>query len=107
MAESRDTDESSTATSKRSAEAPALIVVVGDLDLTNAEELRSAVDWALRGASHVVFDMSELTFMDSSGLAVLIDAAVRAESVVLRSVAPMVTRVIELTGVGTMFRIEP
>ncbi|MGD9793518.1 MAG: STAS domain-containing protein [Acidimicrobiia bacterium] len=86
---------------------PSVIELIGDLDLTNADALRVSVDTALSSSTRLVFDMTQLTFMDSSGLAVLIDAALRAESVSLRSVPSLVSRVIELSGVGGVFRIEP
>ena len=50
--------------------------------------------------------MSELSFMDSSGIALLIGAANQIERVTLRHPVPMVLRVIEITGLTDVFDIE-
>jgi anti-sigma B factor antagonist len=47
--------------------------LIGEVDLATAPQLREAL--AERGASDVVLDLSELTFMDSSGLGVLLTFA--------------------------------
>jgi anti-anti-sigma factor len=54
-----------------------------------------------------VIDLREVTFVDSTGLNVLINAnRVRADGLVLRSPAGAVARVLELSGMDRMFRIE-
>ncbi|MCU1358193.1 MAG: anti-sigma factor antagonist [Acidimicrobiales bacterium] len=51
----------------------ALIRVVGEMDLRTADDVIDVADELLeRGAAHVVLECSELSFIDSSGLAVLI-----------------------------------
>ncbi len=50
------------------------IKLTGELDLATAQQLREALA-AVASASEVVLDLSELTFMDSSGLAVLVSLA--------------------------------
>jgi anti-sigma B factor antagonist len=54
----------------------------------------------------VVIDMSELAFMDSSGLTVMLEAARRGASVVLRQPSPVVRRLVEITGLTDVLRIE-
>lgn len=44
----------------------------GELDITNADEFAELVEGELRGGRRVSLDLSELRFMDSSGLRVLI-----------------------------------
>lgn len=52
-----------------------LLVVRGDVDLQNAGDLRTAIeDAASNGKSRLVVDMSDVPFMDSSGLASLVGA---------------------------------
>ena len=52
-----------------------LLVVRGDVDLQNAGDLRSAIEEAATdGKSRLVVDMSDVPFMDSSGLASLVGA---------------------------------
>ena len=50
-----------------------VIRVVGEMDLRTADDVIDVADDLLeRGAAHVVLECGELTFIDSSGLAVLI-----------------------------------
>lgn len=81
-----------------------LIHLVGELDLANAESLERELDAALNdGAGQVVIDMGDLSFIDSTGIALLVTALSRGgeEGRVrfLRSRATAVTRVLQLTGV--------
>jgi anti-anti-sigma factor len=50
------------------------IHVTGEVDLCSAQELKQAVLDAQRRVRLVVVDLRELTFMDSSGVHVLLDA---------------------------------
>lgn len=54
----------------RSVRAPAAmhLLVAGELDLTNAGELETAVAEAAAGGSPVALDLSEVTFVDSAAL---------------------------------------
>jgi anti-anti-sigma factor len=58
----------------------------------------------------VVIDLANVTFIDSSGLRALLDAARRARArstdVVLRSVGPEVFRLLEITGTAGQFSID-
>ena len=48
------------------------VVVVGEIDLGATEQLRSGVDEALaHGATSIDFDLTGVSFMDSTGLGVL------------------------------------
>ena len=48
-------------------------VLSGDLDLSTLEQLQTALDASLDGKPElVVFDLRELTFLDSSGLRVIL-----------------------------------
>lgn len=48
--------------------------LVGELDHHNAEKMRKKLDKEIlsNGAETVIFDLSDLTFMDSSGIGVLL-----------------------------------
>lgn len=83
-----------------------VLKVTGELDISNVGSLRSVVD-ATFGTSleRIVFDLSELEFMDSSGLAMLLSVAERISTVELRSPRPVIRRVIELTGLSDVFVI--
>lgn len=80
-----------------------LVRVAGELDRSNADLLASCVTEAeATSAPRIVLDLSRLTFMDSSGLRVLLGAAARSDGRAgrLSLVGPTrgVRRVIELTG---------
>jgi anti-anti-sigma factor len=52
-----------------------LVSIHGDVDLKTARSFRTALDEAAQdGKSRLIVDMSEVPFMDSSGLAALIGA---------------------------------
>lgn len=79
--------------------APAL-KVSGQLDVSTEAHLREEIDHALaEQPSRIVLEVSELTFMDSSGLAVLLAAARRA-TVELRNPTDIIRRLIEIAGLG-------
>lgn len=70
--------------------AEARVVPAGELDLATAPRLESEVRAAAAAAKEVVLDLSGLTFIDSSGLRILILLYERsqAEGWVLAMVAP-------------------
>ncbi len=71
----------------------------GELDVANAEEVRQALTAA---SGSVVVDLSELSFIDSSGLTALIhardDVCARGGRFVMRGANGSVRRVFEITG---------
>jgi anti-anti-sigma factor len=80
-----------------------VITVVGDLDLESAPQLADAFDRALEsGRTHVVLDMCEVTFIDSTAIHVLVAGArelrQRFGQLALACLEPNVRRLIELTG---------
>ncbi len=84
-----------------------IVTVSGELDISNAASLEATV--ASITAEHpdrLIFDLSGLRFMDSAGIAVLIGAAASVDAVQLRDPSPIVRRVIELTGLSSVLRIE-
>jgi anti-anti-sigma factor len=81
---------------------PSRIRVQGELDLRDAPELGRCLD-AERAAGHdVVVDLRELTFIDSSGLAILVWAAESAahsgRGLTILPGPPNVMRTFEITG---------
>jgi anti-anti-sigma factor len=84
-----------------------VVVLAGELDSSNAASLRERV--ALipsRPPQPLIFDLTSLRFMDSAGIAVLIGAAATASSVSLRNPSPIIRRVLEATGLSSVFSIE-
>jgi anti-sigma B factor antagonist len=85
-----------------------VIRLSGELDMVTAERVRSAVEAALSGASErLVFDISGLEFMDSSGIALLVSATRKARNVEVRHPTPIVRRLIELTGLTEILLMVP
>ena len=88
------------------------LAVAGDLDITAAQPLDSAVAEALAGgARELLIDLTPTTFVDSTGLAHLLAARRRADAagVALRVLAPRGSEarvVIELAGVGSIVGLE-
>jgi anti-anti-sigma factor len=80
------------------------IRLTGELDLANADRLQHALEAAeSTDAATIVLDLAGLTFMDSTGVQVLVGAHVRSRAVsdrltVLRGPAA-VQRVLQLSGV--------
>ena len=75
----------------------------GELDITCREQVEPALLAALSSAQEVVVDLGNVTFCDSIGLTMFIDAHERAEAdgkrLVLRNLLPNVWRVFDVTGV--------
>ncbi len=94
--------------SARDAQGDPLITLRGELDLLGADPLRHAIAAALEpGARRLAFELEGLRFIDSAGLAVLIEASSRVEELELRSVSPAVRRAVELTGLSDVLRVTP
>ncbi|HEX4814487.1 MAG TPA: STAS domain-containing protein [Nonomuraea sp.] len=80
-----------------------LIIVAGEVDATTSEELESYIDRVRRRlGDHLIFEVSRLTFLDSSGLATLLAAATLARAhgagVHLVAPRPRVGRLLDITG---------
>jgi len=85
----------------------AVLVASGEIDLTTAPALRHALEEASQEATRVVVDMSLVVFIDSSGLAVLLDAFEHRRldhhiALCLGSTRTIVRRVLETTRIDTM-----
>jgi anti-sigma B factor antagonist len=84
----------------------ALVVVHGEVDLHTAPVLRAALDEALDGSGRVEIDLSDTTFMDSCGLAALLEAhrhlGRAREAVVISDPCRQVRLVLDITGVGAL-----
>ena len=83
----------------------------GELDTATARELRAALATAMAtDATAVVLDLSGLSFIDSTGIAVFLAACHQAEShgrsFTLRHPGRMVLKVLHLTGVDRLLAVE-
>jgi anti-anti-sigma factor len=83
----------------------ALVTVTGDLDLASVPEIEIGLE-AFLHVEQVVFDLSAVTFMDSSGIAMLLRTTERVGSVAVRNPSLCVRLVIEATGLTEVLPIE-
>jgi anti-anti-sigma factor len=90
-----------TALEVRNGHRPGLYQVVGELDLSNAHQLETQLRDGLSHADRLELDLSGLSFMDSSGLKVILRLARDAEAqgrspIVLSGLSPVVSRLFQL-----------
>ena len=84
----------------------AVLTVTGELDLGSEAALRETAERAIaNGATTIVFELSGLTFMDSSGIGLLLTIAAQVGQVEVRNPSATVRRVIELSGLATTLRM--
>jgi len=88
-----------------------VVYVYGEMDLATAPRLSNALVAALRSDCRVIIDLAELSFIDSQGIRALVQAFKAsetgvAERLVLRSPRPQARKVLELTGLAEVLRID-
>lgn len=84
-------------------EGRAVLRLVGELDLASCEQLRGVLDAELSvGRAWLVLDMSALTFLDSTGLSVLVESREKATGaggqLVLAALRPYPAKMLEIAG---------
>ena len=87
-----------------------IIDINGDVDLENSDSLREQVSIALDENTKVSVDMNEVTYIDSSGIAALIESKQKAEETskefkILRP-SESVSSVLKMAKLDTFFVIE-
>jgi anti-sigma B factor antagonist len=85
-----------------------MIAIGGELDVSNVDELADVVEPVVeKQPARLVFDLSGLEFMDSSGIALFLRVAARVGSVVLREPTSIVRRIVTSTGLADVLPMEP
>jgi anti-sigma B factor antagonist len=89
----------------------AVVRIEGEVEFATAPRLRATLlDLAQEGVSPVVVDLAAVSFLDSAGISLLIQAKKRLANanadLVLRSPQQNIRRVLEISGVTEFFRIE-
>lgn len=90
-----------------------LVKVNGELDHHMAEKIKTAVDDKLRctNAVNVIFDFSELQFMDSSGIGVIMGRYKKVRTLGGRVIAICVNagilRIMEMSGMDKIIKLTP
>jgi len=78
----------------------------GELDIATIDPVREEVDAAIaQGATALVFDLSNVTFLDSSALAMFAYAARQIERVEVTNANAVARRVIEQTGLTDVLHV--
>ena len=96
----------------RTASPHALIALTGELDASNVAELYERLALLARdGICHLALNLAELTFIDSTGLTVLVAAHKRTQAcggeLIIFSPRPEVRRTIELGGLADYLHVRP
>jgi anti-sigma B factor antagonist len=89
----------------------AMVCLAGELDIATAPRLRQELLWLVNsGVRAVTVDLARLTFIDSSGLSVLVMAMKRFREaggdLELRSPNPATQHIFEVTGLTKVFAIS-
>jgi stage II sporulation protein AA (anti-sigma F factor antagonist) len=85
-----------------------VVVFRGELDMASAPDLWAMVEEVRRSGQPIVVDFAETTFMDSSGVNLLMRAhnTCGAGSVTLRAASQPVTTTLVLAGIADLFPLE-
>ncbi len=86
--------------------------ITGEIDHHSARSIREEIDANLKRSlpKELVFDFSGVTFMDSSGIGLLMGRykllCSMGGKIVVRQVRPQIARVLKLSGMNKLIRIE-
>ena len=96
--------------SSRRLEDGILVALSGEIDLKTAPVAEDELQRAEQSESRIVLDLAEVSFMDSTGLRMVIAADQRLRerggSLRILHVAPQVSRLFELVGISEHLNIE-
>ena len=90
----------------------ALVVLAGEHDLHSANEVQQTFDQSLAVCDHLIVDLSTAEFIDSTIIGVLMQTRKRAVELdrkfnVVLGTAPVVERILEVTGVVPLLNVVP
>ena len=81
----------------------AVVSLRGELDMSGVDRAREAIEQAEAGTELLVLDLSELDFIDSTGLEVMLRAARRAHDsgrrLIVRRPSSYIRRLLEMTAI--------
>lgn len=89
-----------------------IISLTGDIDHHSAKRIRGEIDSSLfaKRPKRAVMDMSEVEFMDSAGLGLILGRIACAEKIgcklTLLSPSPQVMKILDLAGAGRLIEIK-
>ena len=84
------------------------IAIEGSIDALTAPELEQAVNEAAPKCEKIIFDMSEVDYISSAGLRVVVGAnhSVGKDNLILRGLATNVYEIFRMTGFTKYLNIE-
>lgn len=86
-----------------------VVSIGGEIDFNAAPELRIQLQEATKGASKMIVDLSGVPYMDSSGVAVLVEALQTqrkaGNALVLCNLQPKVVGIFEIARLDMVFKI--
>lgn len=86
------------------------VTIYGELDLATVEKVRKAFGEAIAGKGPVVVDLRACGFVDSRGIAALIEAALRLQEegrrLILRGAQARVLRILQISGLTDSDLVE-
>src|SRR5690349_21422005 len=90
----------------------AVLQVIGEVDAYTAPMLREQIrDLAAKGAVHLIADLGQVGFLDSTGLGALVGGLKRLReaggSLTLVIAAPRILRLFQITGLTKVLAIHP
>jgi anti-anti-sigma factor len=88
-----------------------VLLVQGEVDMESAPRLLDEIQHGLKRGARTVVDLAGVAYIDSSGIAVLVQglktAMKRGTEFVLRAPSAQVAAVLKLAQLQQLFRIEP
>lgn len=90
-----------------------LVKVIGELDHHTASGIKEEADSLMRSSNaiNIIFDFSEMTFMDSSGIGVMMGRYKKARSlggrVIAYGISPQNLRIMEMSGIDKIIKPAP
>lgn len=87
-----------------------VVWIIGEIDYTATPKLRkNLIPYLETTSGDVIFNLSRLTYLDSSGLAVLIEVRrklkEKGRTMTITEITPDVKKVFDLTQVGRLFGV--
>ncbi|HEX8086400.1 MAG TPA: STAS domain-containing protein [Solirubrobacteraceae bacterium] len=83
--------------------AEATLKIAGELDLVTAPLLRDELTRHRTRGVRVVLDLSQVEFLDSTGLVLLMESAREGDVLLSRNLSPSVARLVEVTKTDQLF----
>lgn len=91
---------------------PAIVALTGEIDLHQSSAVLARIDPLIKTrAPKIRVDLSGVTYMDSSGIATMIDAMQRTQAYggtfTLAGIGPSVMKIFQIARLDQFFEIEP